>query len=39
MQHDPELYQNEGPFGPVPGIQVGQTWKTRQARTRYHETH
>jgi hypothetical protein len=30
VQDNPEDYRNESKFGPVPGIEVGATWRTRQ---------
>ena len=30
IQGQPELYQNESKYGPIPGIPVGTTWRTRQ---------
>jgi len=30
IQSEPELYQNEGPFGHIPGIAIFTTWNSRQ---------
>ena len=30
MRSDPEAFQNESKFGPIPGITVGAIWNTRQ---------
>jgi len=30
IESEPELYQNDGKFGPIPGIPVGTTWRKRE---------
>lgn len=30
LEENPENFRNEGKFGPIPGIPVGATWKSRQ---------
>ena len=31
INEDPEGYRNESKFGPIPGVEVGATWNSRQA--------
>jgi len=30
VEHEPEAYENQGKFGPIPGIKVGATWRNRK---------